>query len=207
MLLLVTAFALLFTSATGQELLDELLTFAETVPRNFIKLEVLDDLVEESKGNGKISVLNNYNDGKNYRLPNNTIPLHYDIVLRTNIHRPEFEFFGDVKIRIQAIETTNNITLHYRGQNIVAVDLSNADGELIERPSWRLQEDVDFLIIEPAAQLIKGKIYQVRISYNGILRDDNRGFYRSSYVDDRGRTHWLASTQFESTNARHAFPW
>lgn len=209
LLLLITTFTLAFTSVPALQRVDEpqLIANKENDPRNFINFEVFDDIVEESKGTGKISVLTDYSDGRNYRLPNNTIPLHYNLTLRTSIHLGISQFYGQVDIRVQAMENTDNITLHYRELAIVEVYLSNAVGDLIEAPSWRLQEDVEFLIIEPAASLIEGETYQVRISFNGVLRDDDRGFYRTAYLDNYGRTVWLAATQFESTNARRAFPW
>ena len=43
-------------------------------------------------------------------------------------------------------------------------------------------------------------------SFKGILNDKLRGFYRSTWRDDAGNDHVIATTQFESTNARRAFP-
>ena len=34
----------------------------------------------------------------------------------------------------------------------------------------------------------------------------NEGIYQSSYEDPEGNTHFLATTQFESTGARKTFP-
>ncbi|VDM52114.1 unnamed protein product [Angiostrongylus costaricensis] len=44
------------------------------------------------------------------------------------------------------------------------------------------------------------------LEYTGEINDKMRGFYRSSYKDDLNREKFLASTQFESTYARYAFP-
>ena len=44
------------------------------------------------------------------------------------------------------------------------------------------------------------------ISFSGVLNDQLRGFYRSTYTDDAGRTRTIAATQFQSTDARRAFP-
>jgi puromycin-sensitive aminopeptidase len=44
------------------------------------------------------------------------------------------------------------------------------------------------------------------IAFRGTLNDKLRGFYRSTYKDERGTTHRLAATQFEATDARRAFP-
>ena len=45
-----------------------------------------------------------------------------------------------------------------------------------------------------------------RFSFSGILNDKLHGFYRSTYKDANGQEKPLASTQFESTDARRAFP-
>ncbi|NOX31071.1 MAG: M1 family metallopeptidase, partial [Actinobacteria bacterium] len=46
----------------------------------------------------------------------------------------------------------------------------------------------------------------VKIDFKGALNDQLRGFYRSVYSDEAGVDHTIAITQFESTNARRAFP-
>ena len=48
--------------------------------------------------------------------------------------------------------------------------------------------------------------WKLTIIFRGTLNDKLRGFYRSTYKDERGVTHSMAATQFESTDARRAFP-
>lgn len=146
-------------------------------------------------------------DGIDYRLPNNTIPIHYDIWLSTDIHASIFEFDGIVTIKIKALENTSDITVHFRQITIANADLLDENGVLIQANVTFSQDLVrDFLIIRPQNLLIINQTYHVRISYNGTLRNDDAGFYRGSYIDN-GVTKWHATTQFESTDARHAFPW
>ena len=45
----------------------------------------------------------------------------------------------------------------------------------------------------------------VHIAFSGILNDYMQGFYRSKYFVD-GEERYMATTQFESTDARLAFP-
>ena len=147
-------------------------------------------------------------DGKDYRLPNNTKPLRYDVSLVTNVHRGEAAFSGTVRIRIQALANTNSITLHYRQLTIDTIQVfSNPDGTpslIPSNPSFT--EDLEFLTINVNNQLMVNQQYLVVITYHGLLRDDNMGFYRSTYKNPDGKTVWLATTQFEQTDARHAFP-
>lgn len=46
---------------------------------------------------------------------------------------------------------------------------------------------------------------KVHIAFSGILNDYMQGFYRSKYFID-GEERYMATTQFESTDARLAFP-
>ena len=46
----------------------------------------------------------------------------------------------------------------------------------------------------------------IRIGFRGTLNDKLRGFYRSTFTDDDGAVHTIAVTQFQSTDARRAFP-
>lgn len=147
-------------------------------------------------------------DGKDYRLPNNTKPIRYDVSLSTDVHRGQTEFVGTVKIRVEALENTNDITIHYRQLTIETIEVfENANDATGLIPSTSIYvDDLEFLTITVERQLLATRQYLVVITYHGLLRDDNMGFYRSSYKDADGKTVWLATTQFEQTDARHAFP-
>ena len=56
----------------------------------------------------------------------------------------------------------------------------------------------------PAAGLVGNQ--RLRMSFTGELNDKLRGFYRSQYVNPEGETAYLATTQFEATDARRALP-
>lgn len=147
-------------------------------------------------------------DGIEYRLPNNTKPIHYEIFLSTDIHSNFFGFNGQVTIRFRAMENTTNVTVHFRQLIIFTVDLLDANGNLIQSNLITTQDPYrEFLIILPQNSLVKDEIYHMRIDYQGILRNDDAGFYYGSYVDENGVRRYHATTQFESTDARHAFPW
>ena len=50
------------------------------------------------------------------------------------------------------------------------------------------------------------KEFSVEIHYQGVLNNQMAGFYRSNYTDIDGNTKVMASTQFESLDARRCFP-
>jgi puromycin-sensitive aminopeptidase len=44
------------------------------------------------------------------------------------------------------------------------------------------------------------------LKFNGTLNDQMSGFYRSKYINAKGEEKYIATTQFESTDARRCFP-
>lgn len=54
-------------------------------------------------------------------------------------------------------------------------------------------------------ELAKGTTSVLTVKYQGFMRDDMGGFYRSYYIENGAKV-WMASTQFERAEARRAFP-
>jgi aminopeptidase N len=146
--------------------------------------------------------------GVSYRLPNDTFPHRYDIELSTRIDLGQFDFTGKVTILLEAKSVTSMITVHSKQLTIPvgAVSLRNAATQQQILTTHVLDEPLEFLKISTTSPLVIGQRYTLEISYSGTMRIDNGGFYRSSYVNEAGATKWLGTTQFERTEARHAFP-
>jgi aminopeptidase N len=146
-------------------------------------------------------------DGISYRLPNDTVGLTYDIALTTDIHRGDFAFSGETKILIQIVQSTDQITLQYRQMNIHSVSLLDVNNRVVQQNvPWIQNATVEFLVIRPNFPLVVGQQYFVEVFHSGTIRDDGLGWYRSSYLTPQGERRWLATTQFQATEARHAFP-
>lgn len=147
-------------------------------------------------------------DGRRYRLPNDTVPETYDITLTTRIDDANFIFNGNVRIGILAKEPTQLITLHHRQLTIISVQLwtTTSPSSEITVGAFSYDPELEFLQIPVPNGLTAGSRYLLSIDYVGTLREDNAGFYRSSYRNDNQLQVWLATTQFESTDARHGFP-
>jgi len=147
------------------------------------------------------------NDLIEYRLPNDTIPTHYEIFVKTDIHNLDYAFNGVVKVHVTAVTEATSITMHYRQIDVSNVDLWSSTNELIQaNVPFVIVTETEFLVITPTTPLEIEQQVIAEITYNGTLREDNVGFYRSSYVAADGSTRWLATTKFEPTDARHAFP-
>ncbi|XP_017892658.2 putative aminopeptidase-2 [Ceratina calcarata] len=141
-----------------------------------------------------------------YRLPKTIIPNRYEILLRPKLEG-NFEFKGTVQIEARVNIATDTITLH-SGQltinNTIVSDIKNVNPVKIESTDYN---NVTEKYAIKLGELLKvGTNIKIVLVYTGKLRDDMIGFYKSSYIDSNGKIRWLASTQFQTTHARHAFP-
>ncbi|XP_022221227.2 aminopeptidase N [Drosophila obscura] len=148
-------------------------------------------------------------DEDNYRLPNETNPLHYDVYLSTNVHLGETGFNGTVSITLEILETISAIVVHARqlANFTASIQQLGVEGAVEQTLVYNYELEREFLTLSQTGLSFPADTkWLLKISYQGNLRTDNGGFYLSTYTDEEGNTKYLATTQFESTDARHAFP-
>ncbi len=139
------------------------------------------------------------------RLSKDVVPVEYDIQLHPDLENFTFEGLETITISLQ--KQTNTLTLHAKEIEVstayvASKQLGNQITKLFAKISYNTKaETVTFTFPKV---LPKGKT-KLAITFKGILNDKMRGFYRSSYVYE-GKVHNMATTQFESTDARRAFP-
>lgn len=125
-----------------------------------------------------------------YRLPNTTHPETYDISLFTRIDQNNFDFDGQVKIGIVVDRDTREIVLHARQLTITTVQLKRIVGSMaitIPILPFTFEVQTEFLRIQTVnLNLVPGDQLELEITYNGVLREDELGFYKSSYVNANG---------------------
>lgn len=143
-----------------------------------------------------------------YRLPNNSKPTNYELMIKTGVELDNFKFNGEVKITIIILkDMEQTITVHSRQLKIENVAFLNPiTSQLIrDNLTYTLDDVKEFLNITlPTAQL-NGTSIKLGIRYSGILREDLNGFYRGKYSEGT-EDHYYATTQLESTDARHVMP-
>lgn len=106
-------------------------------------------------------------------------------------------------------QPTQNITLHSKDLEIKEneVTVNDSSGRKVAISKIAYDKENEFLIINLSEKLAADGKYNVFIAFEGKLSDNLAGFYRSSYMDKATNTkRWLATTQFEATDARRAFP-
>ena len=127
------------------------------------------------------------------------VPLHYDIVFEPNLRN--FTFHGKESININCKKPTHIITLNTAELEIKNCQISSKNKIL--RTKIKLDKKKEELQIT-IPKTINGKAI-LQIEFAGILNDRLLGFYRSKY-QEKGKTKYLATTQFEAADARRAFP-
>src|ERR671918_2357212 len=139
---------------------------------------------------------------KPYRLPTTVAPERYEIRLTPDLSRATFA--GEEKVVIQIVEPARQIIVNAAELEFQAVSVRRADGKVV-RGDAALDNENEQAMLEFPESLEPGR-WELQLTFSGILNDKLHGFYRSTYKDAYGQDKTLASTQFESTDARRAFP-
>lgn len=142
-------------------------------------------------------------DKKKFRLPKNASPTKYKIELHPDLEAKAFE--GKVEILLNILEESKNISINVADLEIKTIILKKNSAEIDNSISWNIDNDYEIMSINFEKPISIGE-YSLSIGFSGILNDKLRGFYHSSFKDHNGNIQSIATTQFESTDARRAFP-
>ncbi|HET6874957.1 MAG TPA: hypothetical protein VFH70_09275, partial [Acidimicrobiales bacterium] len=140
-------------------------------------------------------------EDETYRLTGPVRPKHYEIEVRPDLDEARFD--GHVDIDLDVAEPVHEMVLNAAELSIDGVVFTDAGGSTHE-PEFELNEENERLVIR-LAQEWQGT-GRLSIDFQGELNDRLIGFYRSTFQDQDGSEKVIATTQFESTHARRAFP-
>ena len=134
-----------------------------------------------------------------FRLPRHTVPVHYDIRLELDLET--FTFVGSAGIDIRVDEATDSLVLNAAEVEIKSARLS--DGTAITEIVY--DDEMQRAQLNLESELAPGE-YHLEIEHSGLINDQLRGLYRSTYRDAAGVEHALATSQCQATDARRIFP-
>nr|AEO12696.1 aminopeptidase N3a [Ostrinia nubilalis] len=162
--------------------------------------------IDDFDGNTQLS----RSDDNPYRLPTTTRPEHYNILWMVEI--PANIFSGEVEIQLYATqENVNEIVIQANGLNITSVVLKLGDTEIPHTVT--LQPEYHFLRVALSNGVLQYSatnrvLYSLNIEFIAPLRTDMYGIYENWYRNNASdeNVSWMASTQFQATSARYAFP-
>ena len=135
-------------------------------------------------------------------LPETARPSKYRIKLQPDLKN--FTFDGEQSVDLLILEATSTIVL-----NSIDLEISNttlhANGTTLTSKSVTIDKDAETATLEFGETIQPGDA-RLEMVFTGELNDKLMGFYRSEYTSQDGETRYLATTQFEPTDARRAFP-
>jgi puromycin-sensitive aminopeptidase len=129
-----------------------------------------------------------------YRLPRTVAPRRYELVLEPDLQT--FTFEGTVRIDVDVHEPTTTVVL-----NAHDLDVTTAPAGV----DLTVDTELERLTLTYAEPLPQGE-HTIELAFTGTLNDQLAGFYRSVFTDESGQERVIATTQFESTDARRTFP-
>ena len=137
-----------------------------------------------------------------FRLPRTVEPETYRMEIEPNVATATFT--GTLAIDAMVHETVGEIVLNAAELVISDVEVVTADGTALPC-GVEFHDVLEQVVFRPSSDIVPGPC-TVSCRFSGTLNDKLRGFYRSTYTGPDGETQTIATTQFESVDARRCFP-
>jgi hypothetical protein len=118
-----------------------------------------------------------------WRLPGESIPLSYDLHLKTNIHTEDVGVEGEVTIKLKVLETTDQLILHSRNLVMNEMKLFDVSGREIGVISNAFNDILTIITLE---EIAAGSELTLNIKYNFEMNEgaDMTGLYRTYYSNE-----------------------
>jgi puromycin-sensitive aminopeptidase len=137
-----------------------------------------------------------------YRLARTVVPSAYRIFITPDLDAATFA--GRVEIDVDINESVHHVTMHSLDLDLGAATIT-AGGTGYRSSEVHGDETYETTTFDFDSPLPVGPAV-LEIAFTGVLNDLLVGFYRSTFVDEAGVTRTIATTQFEHSDARRAFP-
>ncbi|EPS43001.1 hypothetical protein H072_3011 [Dactylellina haptotyla CBS 200.50] len=134
-------------------------------------------------------------------LPEEVKPLHYDLSIY-DIDPKGFTYSGTVVVDVAVKAQTSSIQINVKELENLDATIGDQKASSVEVDKKRERATLTF-----ASPLTVSESVKLTIKFTGILNNKMAGFYRSEYkVPGSDTATHMFSTQFESCDARQAFP-
>ncbi len=137
-----------------------------------------------------------------FRLPRGIVPQHYDIKL--DLDFDHFTFAGEAGIDIRVSEPAPAVILNTADIDIKEAFLTSGS-DRFGITGIAYDEKFERATLSLESELAPGD-YRLTIDYSGTINDQLKGLYRSTYRDDDGTEHPIATSQCQATDARRILP-
>ena len=141
-------------------------------------------------------------DTPSYRLARSVEPQRYSIEIAPDLGTATFT--GHEEIAVTVREPVRELQLNAAELDITSAELVADDGRAV-KAGVRMDDAEERVILGLPEEISPGP-WTLRLRFAGTINDRLRGFYRSTFTDAEGREQVIATTQFEATDARRAFP-
>jgi puromycin-sensitive aminopeptidase len=136
-----------------------------------------------------------------YRLPRTVIPRRYELTLEPDLSHATFSGHEIIDVDVAAPVTEILLNAHELEiqRAVVSNDQTSVTGTIQLIPG---DQRARIALDGP----VSAGSWRLHLEFTGVLNDQLVGFYRSTFTDVNGVEQAIATTQFEATDARRAFP-
>ncbi|KAL5490410.1 APE2 [Sanghuangporus weigelae] len=139
-----------------------------------------------------------------HRLPLDVKPLHYDLIILTDLEKRTFE--GSVAIDLEILKDTSSIVFHSSTLNIKDVSITTDSLKEPQAPTFQSFDAAsERAYLKFPTVFSAGSKAQLKVNFDAQLTGSMMGYYYSTWEKD-GKKQYYTLTQFEPTAARRAFP-
>ena len=138
-----------------------------------------------------------------HRLPRTALPRRYQLVIEPDLE--QFTFGGSVEVEMEITQALSEIVLNAVDLEITRATLKVGEKNAGVGGTVSYQTEFQRAVIAFSEAVPSGPAI-LSMEFTGVLNDQLHGFYRSTFTDVNGQTQVIATTQFEATDARRAFP-
>ncbi|XP_045115492.1 glutamyl aminopeptidase-like isoform X2 [Portunus trituberculatus] len=142
---------------------------------------------------------------ESFRLPETVIPEHYELYMHPDLSVKTFS--GRVTISLTSQEPRDHFLVHSQWLTITNTSLVSKKGSqsqdvhIIEAFSY---EPHQFWVVR--MDQVEAGSFELTLHFSGSLVNGILGYYYSDYTDGNGKLRGMATTKFQPTYARRAFP-